>query len=189
MILSNLNGNVSCITSMSCVSCDMIMFASRQKLFHLHRETPRLSPTTPSSFCSLIPSIPSFSLPLYTHTHIFALPPSLSDTHFRTRTRACARTNRARRAYGYFSPLWRLALKLWHPYRLALRWARFARALRLSVALFQTERERGGLTHPSLTHNLTVSYTLMKHTHAHTHTGVRTQTGKMRWAYTVNPDT
>lgn len=92
------------------------------------------------------------NLSLFIHIYIYSislfLPLSLTHT-----------------AYGYFSPLWRVALKLWHSYRLALRWARFARALRLSVALFQTERKRGGLTYPSLTHTLIVSYALLKHTH------------------------
>lgn len=148
MILSNLNSNITRVTSNSHVNCDMIMFATKWKVFS-------------SALCD------SLTLSLFffcSLTHL--LSPSLCFLNTLTCTRT--HTHKAHRAYGYSSPLWRVALKLWHPYRLALRWAHFARALRLSVALFQTERQRGGLhTH----HSQSVRHSYMKHSHKNTQTG------------------
>ena len=160
MILSNLKSDISCFTSTLHVNCDTIMFATKWKQFS-SAQRDSLTWSLPFFVLSLPNALPlSRSLP--THLLWLSCPPSVSHTH----TQACR--HRARRAYGYFSRLWRVALKLWHPYRLALRWARFARALRLSVALFQTERKKGGLTRPSLTHTLTVSYTLIHEARTHT---------------------
>ena len=172
MILSNLNSDISCITSTPRVNCDMIMFATEWELFSsAQRDSLTPSLPHPSLFCSLTPPLPSLA-------HICSGPPSVSNTNSRTRTHA---RGRHVEAYGYSSPLWRVALKLWHPYRLALRWARSARALRLSVALFQTERERGwwlgGLhTHHSLTlsHSQVFflnTHTLRARTRTHAQTG------------------
>ena len=59
MILSNLNSDISCITSTPRVNCDMIMFATEWELFSsAQRDSLTPSLPHPSLFCSLTPPPP-----------------------------------------------------------------------------------------------------------------------------------
>lgn len=82
MILSNLKSDVSCITNMSHVNCDTIMFAVKPKQFHPHRETLWISLSPPFVFSLQHNHLSlSFYLPLSPHTHISFLPLSLIHSY------------------------------------------------------------------------------------------------------------